>query len=346
MFLASLGARTAPFALLPSSPAVTGIGGGPAGAAAAISALSAGAAVRLFEPSSFPRHKVCGEFLSPEIAPLLDRLGLWQSILDAKPSRLSRVQLHFPNRTRRSTLPEPAFGLSRFQFDRILLERALSQGAILERERGPAPPFSTPTVVAHGRKHAASKPSRLFGFKAHFHGPVDDSIELFFFPGGYCGVNTVENQITNVCGLGTWELLSQWGFQYDGLVHSFPPLSERLAPLTRVMDWLSTGPLVFENRLRARMDPDLYPAGDALSFVDPFTGTGITVAVLTGTSAGQGAALDPDPVRHIHRCRHALARQARFSSIFREVLLSGWAENLSRFAPVSWLYNITRPNCK
>ncbi|MBK5290717.1 MAG: FAD-dependent monooxygenase [Acidobacteriia bacterium] len=322
---------------------VSVIGGGPAGSAAAISALSVGARVRLFEPSTLPRHKVCGEFLSPEIAPLLDRLGLWQSVLDARPSRIAAIQLHFHNRTRKDILPEAAFGLSRFQFDRILMEGALAQGAELERARGPAQPFTTPTVLAHGRRHAASHPSRLFGFKAHFHGPVDDSTDLFFFPGGYCGVNTVENEITNVCGLASWRVLSRCGFHYDELVHSFPPLARRLAPLTRAMDWLSAGPLVFENRLRAEFGPCVFPAGDALSFVDPFTGTGMTYAVFTGASAGRGATLDPSPVQHLLRCRRALARPTRFSALFREVLLSGWGEKLSPLAPVSWLYRATRP---
>jgi flavin-dependent dehydrogenase len=47
--------------------AVHVVGGGPAGAMAAFAAMREGAPVRIFEKSAFPRHKVCGEFLSPAI---------------------------------------------------------------------------------------------------------------------------------------------------------------------------------------------------------------------------------------------------------------------------------------
>jgi hypothetical protein len=61
---------------LVSSISVRIIGGGPAGSAAALAALSETNSVHIVEKSSFPRHKVCGEFLSPEIAALLESHGI------------------------------------------------------------------------------------------------------------------------------------------------------------------------------------------------------------------------------------------------------------------------------
>jgi flavin-dependent dehydrogenase len=55
---------------------ITVIGGGPAGCAAALAAMSEGSAVTLYEKSRFPRHKVCGEFLSPELVPALESLAV------------------------------------------------------------------------------------------------------------------------------------------------------------------------------------------------------------------------------------------------------------------------------
>src|ERR1035437_10820151 len=49
--------------------AVHVVGGGPAGVMAAFAAMREGAGVRIFEKFAFPRHKVCGEFLSPAILP-------------------------------------------------------------------------------------------------------------------------------------------------------------------------------------------------------------------------------------------------------------------------------------
>src|SRR5437870_11364227 len=117
-----------------SASAVEIIGGGPAGCAAALSAIHQGAAVRMFETSAFPRHKVCGEFLSPEVAEILGELGVLREFEAQKPARLSRVALHFGPRTKTWTLREPAWGLSRYAVDVLLLRRALAEGTALVRE--------------------------------------------------------------------------------------------------------------------------------------------------------------------------------------------------------------------
>src|SRR5262245_16993478 len=105
------------------------MGGGPAGSAAAIAALSETGSVHIVEKSPFPRHKVCGEFLSPEIAPLLESLGLWQEFRRLRPAPINRVILHFGRRASESVLPESGFGLSRYEFDRLLFDKAIAAGA-------------------------------------------------------------------------------------------------------------------------------------------------------------------------------------------------------------------------
>src|SRR5438045_637530 len=90
------------------------LGGGPAGSSAAIAALRAGCGATLIERSKFPRHKVCGEFFSPEISGELERLGLWDAFFSASPARVRRMKLHFGKREKTCRLPDPAWGLSRF----------------------------------------------------------------------------------------------------------------------------------------------------------------------------------------------------------------------------------------
>src|ERR1035438_9899652 len=68
--------------------AVHVVGGGPAGVMAAFAAMREGAGVRIFEKSAFPRHKVCGEFLSPAILPLLRRVGCEAGFLQLRPAVL------------------------------------------------------------------------------------------------------------------------------------------------------------------------------------------------------------------------------------------------------------------
>lgn len=318
------------------------IGGGPAGSVAAIAARREGAEVTLYEKSPFPRHKVCGEYLSPEIQPVLESLGVWRDFQASGPAVIERLELHFRKSRKVCKLPEAAFGLSRFRFDDLLLRSARDAGARHVLETGRANGDAA-TIVAHGRKDASTRGGRIFGFKAHFEGPVSNAIELYFFRDCYAGVNAVENGVTNVCGLATEDLLKRYGFEVDALVGSLGNLSERLGPLRRTMKWLTVGPLVFQNRFHAEPCELQYPAGDALSFVDPFTGSGMLAAVTTGRLAGIAAARRTAVDAYLEECRRRLEKPFRFSALFRNVLASGWAEHLAALVPGRVLVRLTRP---
>lgn len=314
---------------------VTVIGGGPAGSAAAITARQYGAAVRLYEQSRFPRHKVCGEYLSPEVAPLFEQLGVWPRFQAQSPHRLDRLSLHFPRASKHCRLPESAYGLSRYGLDQMLI----SEVPEVLRERAQT---VAGAIVTSGRPAAPNvRPPRQFGFKAHFHGPSTDSIELFFFDGFYVGVNGVEGGVTNVCGLGPEDALRRYGFAPDELLESFAPLRERTRPLRRAMDWMSTGPLDYGQRLE--QDRNVYLAGDALSFIDPYTGSGMLGAMLSGMSAGRSAALGEAPPEHYRRCAGLLRRAYLVSSFFRTIIRSGAADAMIRLVPGRWLVSWTRP---
>ena len=317
------------------------IGGGPAGASAAIAALQASSKVRLIEKSRFPRHKVCGEFLSPEIAVVLERLGVWNEFLSSQPADISRLSLHFHKLEKSCRLPDPAYGLSRYRFDKLLLDEAVRRGARVAAEM--QEPERVPLVLAHGRRASLPKGRRSFGFKAHFEGPTNDAVELYFFSGCYVGVNPVEGGTTNVCGLGPENFLNARKFDIDDVVHSFPPLAERLRPLSRKFKWLSVGPLQYRNLFASSIAEGRYPAGDALSFVDPFTGSGLLSAVTTGSLAGAAAARGTATRDYLKECRRCLQSPYRISSVLRGVLGSGWAELLVPFVPGAWLVRLTRP---
>lgn len=317
------------------------VGAGPAGAAAALAALGEGCGVRLAEKSAFPRHKVCGEFLSPEVEPVLRALRVWDAFQAAGPAAIRRVALHFSRTDKRWVLPEPAFGLSRYAMDRLLLDHALERGATLLRQTVEQP--HPPAILTYGRKTSAGKGHRLFGFKAHFRGPVNDAMELFFHRGTYVGVNAVEGGITNVCGLAPESTLKDCGFHMDEFIGKWPALRERIAPLTRGMDWLITGPLVFARHLHPAPRPGIYTAGDALGFIDPFTGSGILAALLTGRLAGLAAARGADAKDYLAQCRRSLGTQYGAVSIVRGLIASGAAEWLAQLLPGRWLFALTRP---
>jgi hypothetical protein len=300
------------------------IGGGLAGCAAAIEARRAEASVRLFEQSAFPRHKVCGEFLSAEALPLLERLGV-----RVEGARVTRVRLHLGRSRKVWRLTEPALGISRHSLDHKLLLRAEECGTEVVRERGIAG-----DILACGRRAAGAARPRLFGFKAHFTGPADDALDLFFGRRFYAGVVAVEFGRINVCGLAPEDLLREHGFAPDALVAPWT------RGLERSMPWLFTGPLELGD---SRGGPGSYRAGDALGFIDPFTGSGMLAALSTGMLAGAAAASRISSVEYEFRCRRALAGSYRAAWIFRELMRYGVADWLAQLTPGKWLYFLTRP---
>ncbi|HEX4150502.1 MAG TPA: FAD-dependent oxidoreductase, partial [Pirellulales bacterium] len=185
------------------------IGGGPAGATAALLLARAGWSVVVFEKQAFPRAKVCGEYLSATNWPLLAQLGLAQRLAARAGPSVRRVGLMAGHMALVSGLPtqsadQTCWGqaLARDKLDTWLLEQAAEAGAMvqqpaeverLERDgqgyccrarlngQDEATPFSAPIVIAaHGSWGLANLPSSvpagkprgadLFGFKAHFTG--------------------------------------------------------------------------------------------------------------------------------------------------------------------------------
>jgi flavin-dependent dehydrogenase len=304
------------------------LGAGPAGAAAALTLRRAGLPVTLHDRSRFPRHKVCGEFYTAEILPVLEELGVAGEFLAHAPARITHAELHFGRVSRRFRLPEPAFGLSRYAFDDLLLRAALARGACLL----PEPP-EQPAILASGRRGTVPRGRRVFGFKAHFTGPATDVVQLYFFRGGYCGACSIEGGKINVCGLASERVLAQVSFRPERLLPA--PLAA-LSPATR---WYITGPLCFGPAPTAR--PDTLATGDALCFVDPFTGSGLLAAVRTGSWAGEALAGGPD---YAARCREFYRRQLSTTAIMRKALTWGCAEYVVGLVPCGLLYRLTRPS--
>src|SRR5947208_9456005 len=101
------------------------VGGGPAGTSAAISAVHRCASVLLLERGRFPRHKVCGEFVSAE------SLALLQALLDPRHASLLRdaiqipdVRLFLDSRSLSTAVNPPAASIARLDLDLALWDSA------------------------------------------------------------------------------------------------------------------------------------------------------------------------------------------------------------------------------
>ena len=110
------------------------VGGGPAGTSAAIRLARGGARVLLLEKERFPRHKLCGEFISPECAAHFTELGVADDMLAAGGVAL-RETVFYGRGGRSVKVPSAwfggtgaAWGLSRAAMDERLLQRAQEVG--------------------------------------------------------------------------------------------------------------------------------------------------------------------------------------------------------------------------
>ena len=103
------------------------IGGGPAGSAAAITAARAGGRVVLLERGRVPRHKVCGEFLSPESLRLLETLLGGDALPGAAP-RIGKARLFLGARVLQADVSPPATSIPRYDLDLALWHAAERAG--------------------------------------------------------------------------------------------------------------------------------------------------------------------------------------------------------------------------
>lgn len=300
------------------------IGAGPAGAAAAICASRRGLRVVLLESGQYPRHKVCGEFVSAEAADVLRYLGVATSWLQSTP-RISSSRLHSNGTSVTIRLAEHAYSIPRFSLDEELWNLSADSG--VERRLATATSvthngqglFSVATscgmIQAHSVINASGRWSRFsakheqrgdawIGLKAHFAGEADDAVDLYFFRKGYCGVQAVAPGVLNACALVRRGVARNLGevFQRQRA------LSNRAARWKQVTETFATSPVHLGVRTAVR--DGILNAGDAAGFVDPFVGDGISLALRSGVLAGRTV------LSAAHGEYEGLYRNA-FSGIFR-----------------------------
>ena len=202
------------------------IGGGLAGLTSAIHLSKSGLKVSLIEKNEFPKHKVCGEYISNEVLPYFQWLGI--NISELNPSNISKIQFSISSgKGIKHTLPLGGFGISRYELDYYLYKKALENGCQIIHDsvsniQFEVDKFTTITtnnlefkskivLGAFGkRSNLDLKLNRDFilknapwlAVKAHYSGHFpDDLVGLHNFKGGYCGVSKVEKSIINICYL-------------------------------------------------------------------------------------------------------------------------------------------------
>jgi flavin-dependent dehydrogenase len=280
------------------------IGAGPAGSSAAITAARSGMRVVLYEAGEFPRHKVCGEFISAEsidiLRELLREVSDAAHILSGAPV-IDSVRFLLDRASAAACVSPPGLSLPRYDLDYLLWQAAQQAGVCtrsncdvrsvqgngpFELETSVGKVNASAVIVAAGRwsrfRPKISVPSgpKWVGLKAHYRETTcSHSTDLYFFEHGYCGVQRVSTGVVNACAM----VRSDLATTLHEVLAIPPALAERSRDWELLTPPTTTAPLIYRTPEPVR--DNMIFVGDAAAFIDPFVGDGISIALRTGQSA-------------------------------------------------------------
>ncbi len=273
-------------------------GGGPAGSSAAIHLARHGLQVLLVEQKKFPRPKLCGEFISPECEQHFQRLGVAEAMSCSAPSLLTET-VFYSTRGQHVTVPSrwfggpAALGLSRAVMDDVLLRRARECGVnILEgatisepvtngnevlgvrvKLDGQQREYHAPiSIDATGRARILTRKlnhrnaqNTHIAFKAHLRNTrvAPNACEIYFYPGGYGGLSSIEGGLSNLCFIISAEQVKRAYSDPQKIVHECVMKNQRAAytleQAQTESEWLSAS---WESFGRQRPESSQGLAGD------------------------------------------------------------------------------------
>ena len=288
------------------------IGGGLAGLTNAIHLSKFKQRVLLIEKNSYPKHKVCGEYISNEVIPYLNSLGIDPIKEGAK--QISKVQVStIKGNLIKGELPLGGFGMSRYFLDSLLLKKALFNGVQVLKDSVDSIVFkkgvftvqtkdsksfqSKITIGAFGKRSVLDqKMNREFiknkspylAVKIHVKGDFPENlIALHNFKGGYCGVSKVENNLINLCYITEYNSFKKYknitDFQHQVVFKNkhLKKIFEESNPVFKKP--LTISQISFETK--KPVENHIIMCGDTAGMIHPLCGNGMGMAITSARLA-------------------------------------------------------------
>jgi menaquinone-9 beta-reductase len=290
------------------------IGGGLAGLTSAIHLCRKGLQVTLIEKHGYPRHKVCGEYISNEVLPYLKWLGADPAAL--QPAVINRVRISTANgKYTEAALPLGGFGVSRYALDYYLMQIAVDNGCKVLEDTVTDVAFSNDTfrvytsdhgilqagfvLGAYGKRAAldqqlerdfATQRSPWLAVKAHFEGDFPDGlVALHNFKGGYCGISKVEHGILNICYLVSYASFKQHKdiqTHREEVMYQNPHLQHVFENSRQLFDKpLTISQVSFA--AKQQVDRHILMTGDTAGLIHPLCGNGMAMAIHSAKIAAE-----------------------------------------------------------
>jgi len=326
------------------------VGGGPAGAALATLLARAGRDVVLLEREPGPHDKVCGEFISGEAAAYLTALGLELTQLGAVPIR--RVRLAGRGQAAEAALPFTALSLSRRRLDEALLALAAEAGAQVRRGlrvRGVeaqkngwrltlsgSPDIDARTAILAVGKHdlkALKRPPGLHrglvGFKMHLRltpaqtSVLSDTVEIYLFPGGYAGLEPIEDGLANLCLVTNTP--ESWPDLVAGMAAYCPLLSARLTGAQALWSKPLAIAAIPYGHVATGSD-GLWRIGDQAAVIPSFAGDGLGIALHSAHAAADAYLDGLSPAAFQRALSADISGRVRGAAMLSRLLVQPWAQ--------------------
>jgi flavin-dependent dehydrogenase len=309
------------------------VGGGLAGLTLGILLRRQDIPVEIWEAGVYPRHRVCGEFISGTGLPLLHRLGVQRDLpgFSAKSVRFVSER----GATNLIELPEAAWSVSRFELDHALACMFRESGGKLFENRRWTNGFAGEGLVrASGRRlRTPAEVPRYNGLKVHAHNlPLSADLELHFSRSGYVGLAKLSDGRVNICGIFSAERKLK-----DAGLGGRKVFEESVFGRT------------FENLRDAELDHSSLSAvagisleressnsgnecrlGDSICMISPLTGNGMSLAIESAHIAAPPLVQFSDGKfdwittrdRISQKCDKTFARRLKVSSILQKILFT------------------------
>jgi flavin-dependent dehydrogenase len=291
------------------------IGAGPAGSLAAFLLARLNYSVLLVDKARFPRHKVCGCCLNGVSLQLLNKFGLGKVIECLDPVPLHSFCLRTPGNSLEINLLD-SVALSREALDLSLISCAVNHGAVflaestayvssaeptgrnvsITNENGEALLKGRVVIVADGITGRSLEKLPEFAPQIQAGSRIGAGTVLSFAPsyyrpgtiymssgkGGYVGMVRLEDARLDLACAFDLEFVRSSGGPANAALKILTEAGMIELPELRSSIWQGTGALTRSRRRKAA--ERLFVIGDAAAYAEPFTGEGISWALMSASA--------------------------------------------------------------